>query len=222
MFSIKVRCTSVLARGRHNFNRENMLSEGLLIFCKGGKCHYTLLAVKLALPLRAACVQHSGFCNHESIPWQKVLFTKHLIICSFGVTPDFTSLFRTAGSPSECSSFGLPGSGVSRGKLLMQNTALKLPTLPQPGVRDSQDRSLKTCSALCQGAMAVLSTGQSSHTGTHQVTNPGAWSPFLLLLPRSRSTKHLFVIPVPNEEALGQLGKISTVTSVDALDLYYR
>lgn len=115
-------------------------------------------------------------------------------------------LFRTAGSPSQGSPFGLPGSGVSRGKLLMQNTALKLPTLPQPGVRDSQDRSLKTCSALCQGAMAVLSTGQSSHTGTRQVTNPGAWSPFLLLLPRSRSTKHLFVIPVPNEEALGQPG----------------
>lgn len=46
----------------------------------------------LALPLRAACVQHSRFRNHGSIPWQKGLFTKYLILCSFGVSPRFSEL----------------------------------------------------------------------------------------------------------------------------------
>lgn len=184
----------------------------------GGKCSYTLLAGKLCLPLIVACV-HFRFRKHRSTPCtsEKVLFTKYLILYSLGVTPGSNPLFRTAGSPPQGSPLGLPGSRGSRGKLLMESAALKLPTFQSPVSVTARTGHCRPAQ-LCQGAMAVLPPGQSSQTPAH----PGAWSPFLLLLPGGRSTKHIFVIPVPKDKTLGQLGEIPTITSVDALDLYYR
>lgn len=60
----------------------------------------------LALPLRAACVQHSRFGDHRSIPWQKVLFTKYLTLCSFEVTPGFSPTSELLEAPQRASHQG--------------------------------------------------------------------------------------------------------------------
>lgn len=52
--------------------------------------------------------------------------------------------------------------------------------------------------AICQGAMILLSSGQSSSPDTHQDLRPGVWSLFLLLCPGSRCKNHIFVLPVTN------------------------
>lgn len=51
--------------------------------------------------------------------------------------PGFYLSLQSSWKPPQGPPLGLPGSEVSRGELLLENAALTLPTLPEPGVSDS-------------------------------------------------------------------------------------
>lgn len=119
----------------------------------------------LALPPRAAHVQCSRFGNQKSIPWQKVLFTKYLILCSLGLlwfSPLSSELLKGPIRAARQSSEQREAPDGKRCSHTAHPSRAWCQWQPCQCHFSVTSVSLETCSALCQGAPAVLPPGQSS------------------------------------------------------------
>lgn len=178
----------------------------------------------LALQPGPACVHRSTVHNHRGIPWQKVSFTKYLILHSFEVTLVFTPLFRTAGSPPPGLSMEIVGQWGEQRRLLMENSDIRT---AHPSTALSEWQREQVTEDLLRPCVKEQWLCYHQDRAQTQIVTRSLTQRLGVLFSScfqgAGAQKHIFILPVPSEEVLGATGGIPTIALVDtSLDLHWR